>query len=251
MNFDDETLMAYADGELDERRRAEISAAIEQDPELARRVEKHRALRAEVAGAFAPLINQPVPERLRAAAQAPRAADAESHGNVVRFPARGTRPPPAPWSGREWTAMAASLVLGVMLAWRFLAPDSGEIATRDGVLMARGELAAALNTQLASNQPDDAAVLIGLTFKASDGGYCRSFVSRATSIAGLACHSGDDWRIATTQSVDLPEGDLRQAAGAMPSAILQAIESIRVDEPLDAAGERAALDSGWGAGAPR
>ena len=251
MNFDDETLMAYADGELDERLRAEIAAAIDKDPELARRVEKHRALRAEVARAFAPLLNQPVPERLRTAAQAPRAADAEARGNVVRFPARGARPPPAPWSGREWTAMAASLVLGVMLSWRFLAPDSGEIATQDGVLMARGELAAALNTQLASNQPDDAGVLIGLTFKASDGGYCRSFVSRATSTAGLACHSGEDWRIATTQSVNLPNGDLRQAAGAMPPAILQAIESIRVDEPLDAAGERAALDSGWGAGAPR
>ena len=175
----------------------------------------------------------------------------EARGNVVRFPARGTRPPPAPWSGREWTAMAASLVLGVMLAWRFLAPDGGEIATQDGVLMARGELAAALNTQLASSPPDGAAVLIGLTFKASDGGYCRSFVSRATSNAGLACHSGEDWRIATTQAVQLPDGDLRQAAGAMPTAILQAIEANRVDEPLDAEAERAARDSGWSAGAPR
>jgi hypothetical protein len=248
--YDDETLMAYADGELDERRRAEISAAMEQDPELARRVEKHRVLRAEVAGAFATLINQPVPERLRAAAQPPRSAEPESRGNVVRFPARGN-PPPAPWRGREWTAMAASLVLGVMLAWRFLAPDGGEIATRDGVLMARGELAAALNTQLASSQPDDAPVLIGLTFKASDGGYCRSFVSRATSTAGLACRSDEDWRITTTQSVNVPDGNLRQAASAMPPTVLQAIESSRMDQPLDAAEERAARDGGWRADAPR
>jgi hypothetical protein len=249
--YDDETLMAYADGELDERRRAEISSAMERDPELARRVEKHRALRAEVAGAFATLISQPVPERLRAAAQASRAAEPEARGNVVRFPARGTRPPSAPWSGREWTAMAASLVLGVMLAWRFLAPEGGEIGTRDGVLMARGALATALDTQLASSQPDDAPVLIGLTFKASDGGYCRSFVSRATSTAGLACHSGEDWRITTTQSVNVPDGNLRQAASAMPPTILQAIESSRADDPLDAAEERAARDGGWRAGAPR
>ena len=50
MNYDDETLMAYADGELDEVLAAEIAAAIEREPELARRVERHRALRA--AGQF-------------------------------------------------------------------------------------------------------------------------------------------------------------------------------------------------------
>jgi hypothetical protein len=243
--------MAYADGELDEVRRAEIAAAIEKDPELARRVEQHRALRAEVAGAFATLVNQPVPDRLRAAAQSPRASDA-ARGNVVRFPARAiTPPPPVPWGGREWTAMAASLVLGVMLAWRFLAPGGGDIATQDGVLMARGELASALDTQLASNQSGDAAVLIGLTFKASDGGYCRSFVARATSMAGLACRSGEDWRIGVIQSVNVPGGDLRQAASSMPPAILQAIESSWEGEPLDAAGERAARDGGWAAGVAR
>jgi hypothetical protein len=251
VSYDDETLMAFADGELEEPLRAEIAAAIAKDPELARRVEKHRALRAEVAGAFATLIDQPVPERLRAAAQPPRAPATEAHGNVVRFPARGTPPPPARWAGREWAAMAASLVLGVMLAWRFLAPGGGDIATQDGVLMARGDLAAALNTQLASNQPEDAAVAIGLTFKASDGGYCRSFVSRATSTAGLACRSGEDWRIGVIQSVTVPGGDLRQATSSMPPAILQAIESSWAGEPLDAAGELAARDAGWVAGTSR
>jgi hypothetical protein len=249
VSYNDETLMAYADGELDELRRAEIAAAIEKDPELARRIEQHRALRAEVAGAFAGLVNQPVPERLRAAALAPRASDA-AHGNVVRFPARGTPPRPAPWGGREWTAMAASLVLGVMLTWRFLAPDGGDIATQDGVLMARGDLAEVLNMQLASSQSDDAAVLIGLTFKASDGGYCRSFVARANSMAGLACRSGEDWRIGMIQSVNVPGGDLRQAASSMPPAILQAIESGSAGEPLDAAAERVARDAGWVTGAP-
>ncbi len=251
MIYDDETLMAYADGELDPQRRAEISAAMEQDPDLARRVAKHRALRAEVAGAFATVSSQPVPERLRTAAQAPRAAEPGARDNVVTFPARAARPPPASWSAREWSAMAASLVLGVMLAWRFLAPDGGEIVTQDGVLMARGELATALNTQLAGSQSDDAPVLIGLTFKANNGGYCRSFVSRATATAGLACHSGEDWHVATIQSVHVPEGNFRQAAGAMPPVILQAIESSRADDPLDAAEERAARDGGWRAGAPR
>jgi anti-sigma factor RsiW len=70
VNYDDEILMAYVDGERDERLSAEISAAMERDPALARRVERHRALRAKVAGAFTTVLDQPVPERLRAAARA-------------------------------------------------------------------------------------------------------------------------------------------------------------------------------------
>ena len=38
MTYDDETLMAYADGELDDARQAEIDAAISRDPDLARRM---------------------------------------------------------------------------------------------------------------------------------------------------------------------------------------------------------------------
>ena len=38
--------------------------------------------------------------------------------------------------------------------------------------------------QLASEQRGEEPVLIGLTFKARDGNYCRSFVLRATRTAG-------------------------------------------------------------------
>ena len=72
VNYDDETLMAYVDGELDAKLRAEIAAAVENDPALARRVEQHRALRARVAGAFAKVL-----ERTRSrAARGARAAAA-------------------------------------------------------------------------------------------------------------------------------------------------------------------------------
>jgi hypothetical protein len=249
VKYDDETLMAYADGELDEATSAEISAAIEQDPELARRVARHRALRGEIAGAFAGVIDQPVPDHLRIAAGGPRNEEASAQqsrrGNVVQFPARGSRVGAARWRGREWTAMAASLVLGGLIAWQFTARNAGDLGAPGGPLVARGELARALESQLASSPPENSPVRIGLSFKATDGSYCRSFVSQASSAAGLACREGSHWRVAFLESIDAAGPGMRQAATALTPALLQAVQS-RIDgEALDAAGERAARDAGW------
>jgi hypothetical protein len=244
VNLDDETLMAYADGELEPARRAEIAAALEKDPALAARVEKHRALRAKVAGAFAAVVKDPVPERLRVAA-GDAAPEQRVRGNVVQFPTRGNRASATPWRAREWLAMAASLVLGVVISWRAFAPENPEMITAShGGLAARGALATALDRQLASN-PAGGAVSIGLTFKARDGSYCRSFALRASGTSGLACRSGGEWRIPVTASADAAGGDIRQAASSIPSAVMQAIEARIAGDVLAAPEETKARDAGW------
>ena len=87
VNYGDEILMAYVDGELDAKLRAEIAAAIENDPALARRVEQQRVLRDKVAGAFAKVLSASG-SRPAHACRAGRAVA----GNVLQFPARtGTR----------------------------------------------------------------------------------------------------------------------------------------------------------------
>jgi len=249
VTLDDETLMAYADGELDAARRAEIAAALAADPALAARVEKHRAMRASVSSAFAPVLADPVPERLRAAAMgsaAPVAAAERARGNVVRFPSRGSRAPATPWRAREWLAMAASVLLGVAISWRAFSPTSPEtITASNGALVARGELAAALEGQLASNQANDAAVKIGLTFKARDGSYCRTFALAAGGTSGLACRANGEWQIPVTASADAAGGDIRQAAGSIPPAVLQAIEARIAGDVLTAPDEGKARDAGW------
>jgi hypothetical protein len=244
VNLDDETLMAYADGELEPAQRAQIAAALEQDPALAARVEKHRALRAEVSGAFAAVLTDPVPERLRIAATGIVAPAAR--GNVVRFPTRGNRAPATPWRAREWLAMAASVVLGVVIASRAFSPAGTEMITAStGALAARGALATALDQQLAGNQPNDGAVSIGLTFKARDGSYCRSFALRESGTSGLACRAGDEWRIPVVASADAAGGDFRQAAGSIPPAVMQAIEARIAGDALAAPEEAEARAAGW------
>ena len=243
MSYDDEILMAYADGELDVALRAEIAAALERDPALARRVEKQRALRADVGAAFSTVLAQPVPERLVAAADG--AAASAARGKVVQFPKRGAQSPGPRWRAREWLAMAASVLLGVVIAWRTITPEPGLMDSSGGALVARGALETALERQLASNQRSDEPVIIGLTFRARDGGYCRNFTLRTTGTAGLACRVGGNWQIPVTASTTVPGGGLNQASGAIPPAVLSAIEARIQGEPLDAAGEDNARLGGW------
>jgi len=243
VKYDDEILMAYADGELDPARRAEIDAAMAKDPGLAHRVEQQRALRARLAGEFSKVLDQPLPERLAAAARGGGAA-AAARGNVLQFPARSARAPSPPWRAREWFAMAASLLLGVLLSWRLLAPGSGLIEAGQDGLLARGELARALESQLASTQGGEEPVLIGLTFRTHDGAYCRSFVLRAAQTAGLACRAGSGWQIPATDSSPMPQGQMQQAS-SIPPAILRAIASRMEGVALDADAEQSAQLAGW------
>ncbi len=238
MNYDDETLMAYADGELDEVLTAEITGAIERDPALARRVEQHRALRAKVAGAFAAVLDQPLPERLSAAANGPARAE------VLQFPARSAPAQSLRWGVREWGAMAATLVLGVLLSWNFAPSGSTLISAHDGALVARGALANALDSQLASTQRAADAVQIGLTFKSREGGYCRSFLVRKAGTAGLACREDGEWRIPVTAAAQVPAEGLRQAS-SLPAVVLSAVDERIAGEALDAAGEENARLGGW------
>jgi len=244
--YGDEILMAYVDGELDAKLRAEIAAAVEIDPALASRVEHHRALRDKVAGAFAKVLSEPVPDRLARAARGAAAESAAGRGNVLQFPARAARAPAAPWRAREWAAMAASLFLGALISWRLLVPgDGAPLVAGEDALLAHGELARALDTQLASEQRGEEPVLIGLTFKAHDGNYCRSFVLRATKTAGLACRVGPEWQVPVTDSSAIPAGDMQQASSVVAPAILRAIEARGIGAALDADAEKSAQLSGW------
>ena len=69
MKISYQTLLAYVDNELDAAARAEVEAAIAADPELARRVEQQRSLRKLLGAAYGPVLEEPVPPRLLAAAQ--------------------------------------------------------------------------------------------------------------------------------------------------------------------------------------
>ena len=257
MSFTDDTLMAYADGELDEPARSEVERAVRADPALAARVAQHQALRADVFAAFAPIAEEPVPPALLAAAMpgkvsdlgAAREARSEARSEAQRA-ARGQ--PRRRWAWPEWGGMAASLAVGVLVGSLVLGGQGGAggshggASLADGALVAQGRLADALNTQLAGAgaAAGEGAVRIGVTFAATDGVLCRSFIAGAS--AGLACRSGEQWKLAVLAEADKSQGgDYRQAGSAMPAAVLEAIDARISGSALDAQAEQAARQRGW------
>ncbi len=67
-----EELHAFADGELDSERRAEVASYLETDPEAAARVAAYRAQNAALHGAFDSVLNETLTSALERAARRPR-----------------------------------------------------------------------------------------------------------------------------------------------------------------------------------
>jgi hypothetical protein len=243
MTFSEETVMAYADGELDAATRAAIEAAMATDPELTRRIAQHRALRQRLSGAFDAVLAEPLPERLLAAA---RGDVEERRATVVPL----KRAAAVRWSWREWSALAASLALGALLGpWLMRVGERTPLLSSDGAVPPRGMLAHALSEQLASNQPAAAPVQIGVSFRSRTGAYCRTFVLRDKNpLAGLACHERGGWQVeALARAESASAGaEYRAAGSALPAAIAGTLDAMIAGEPLDERGEAAARANGWG-----
>lgn len=247
MNYDDDTLMAYADGELDPAMRAEIARAIAQDPRLGAAVARHQALRQDVFAAFAGTLEEPVPARLQppAGARVHDLAAARSARTQEQAPARRQERGGWPlWT--QWGGMAASLAVGVLAG----ALGSGWFGGGDALLahgpagepLAGARLAEALDRQLAQDG-EQGQVRVGLSFVSQEGGYCRTFETGGSS--GLACREGHAWRVPVLADTPAQAGAYRQAAAQLPPAVLDAVDARIAGTTLDAAAEQAARARDW------
>lgn len=252
MTPDTEAVMAYVDGELDAHARVAFEAALANDATLRAAVERERALRTRLADAYDPVLAEPLPPALQATfAPASPVVDLAAVREKRRA-ATHAAPRGRAWRWPEWGAMAASLALGTAIGVWGIAPGGGEelVARRaDGTLVAHGALDEALTRTLAVD-PGRAGIALGLSFKARDGRYCRTFAIEATpaGTAGLACRGATAWELqalAPGPSGGVAPGGYRQAASALPPALLPQVERLRDGDALDADGERAARERGW------
>ncbi|GGK01152.1 anti-sigma factor family protein [Luteimonas terricola] len=249
MKIDDQALMAYADGELDPAEAARVEAMVASDPGLAEELARHRALQRRLSAAFDDMLDEPVPGHLLAAARGGDRATGGATGISAASPRREAHTQRRR-SWPRWGAMAASLLLGVLLAQGFHAHNARTdplVVDAGGRLHAQGRLAEALEARLASEPEATAEVSIGISFRDAGGRYCRSFVLRGKHAqAGLACRGEAGWQVPVTSEVAAaPGGELRLASTPLPAAVVAELDARIEGEPLDADAERAARAAGW------
>ncbi len=222
----EERIMAYADGELDAALRTAFEIEMQHDPALAEAVAAQKALRRRVAQAYAPILAEQVPAALLAAARR------GGPGSGRRFPG-----PPV------WAALAACLAIGVFVG-RIALPSGPLGPGPHGTLMARGELATALDRQLSGR---GGAIEISLSFRSRDGRVCRVFHSAADRLDGLACRESGRWaaQALARSDVTVAAGDYRMAASGVSPEVLAAADRMMAGDALDRREEAAARDGKW------
>jgi hypothetical protein len=217
-----EELAAYADGELDAAREAQVAAAVAADPDLKAQIDAHQALKAKLGAHFAPILDAPLPERLTVPLQH---RDAE----VIDFAAARNRRI-ARWSWIAAPALAAALALAVFVP-------------RGNDRYASGDLAETLDTQLVAAQPADAPTRILLSFRDEAGSYCRAFADEAQS--GIACRDADGWRLVTEGEGTAAQASEYRMAGNPAAETLERAQAMAAGPALDAQAERSARARGW------
>lgn len=234
--IDDELLIAYADGECGDADRERVEAALAAEPDLRERLERHRRVVARLNAHFGPTAEAPVPDRLTALLQ-------KQEADVIDFAAARQKRRGLPSWG-NFGAIAASLAVGVLAGQLALPGRGGIVESRQGTLIARGDLARALDTQLASTQDAGGAVRIGISFQDRSGRYCRSF--ETGGLSGIGCREGASWRLPLTHATAGEGGKTSyRQAGSGDSTVMEVATAMMRDGPFDAAKERKARDNGW------
>jgi len=222
-----EELAAFADGELPPARAAQVADAVAADPALAREVAAHRALKARLAGHFAPIAAEPVPDRLTTMLKPSEVVDFTAA--CERIERRRGIPR---WGWVVGPALAASLALAVFV------PRDGENAG-----YADAQLAAVLDDRLVAEQSPASETRVLLSFRNDAGDYCRAFSGIEAS--GIACRDAQGWKLEMRGAgTDADQSDYRMA-GAGDAEVMAKAQEMAAGPALDAGAEARAKAAGW------
>lgn len=252
--YDDEALMAFADGELPADEMARLRLAVQADPALAARVDLFTQTRAQVRGALRGTGDEQVPDALRRAVE--RMVDEADAAAKLQAPTMGAPSPTAANDAgkpKRWAMpLAASLAAVLAGAGGYLA-GTGLRAPSPGLAVA-GLDEADLPMHLASTPSGDATALgpngpvfraIG-TFEDGRGMLCREFelAGQSGRTIAVACRDDGTW------TVGFALAEPAATDGYAPASSLETLdaylESIGAAPPLAPEEERAALSRDTG-----
>lgn len=238
--YDDETLMAFTDGVLDEETSMRIEAALEQDPGLAERIAALAESRRAVRDLYAPLAERAVPAEMVARIEAMAAAAERPGATVVDLAARRAR---RPAFGRFAPAAIAASLAALLAAPAGYLAGRGEAPERIAVGSSVPAAVASLLDGLPSGErrtlEGTGEIRTIATFRSADGALCREFeVDGSSAFVTVACREDEAWRVAF--AVEAPLADGYAPAGAL-QALDAYLQAVSAGAPMSADEERAAL----------
>jgi len=236
-HYSDETLMAFADGELAAVEAEAVAQAVERDPSLAARVEalaEGRRLTKQAFAAYVPSESGALEARIRAMATK-AAAKPEP---VVRAPAANDNR----WILRAAAAAVAGIACAVAgyMAGASRPATVLQLAAGDAAPDAVAQALSSTPSGGSSDLPGGARFEAVASFRVGDT-LCREFrlVSGADATLAIACHTSGEW----TSSFALLTAS--GGSGYVPASGVGALDAYLVEaeagDPLDAAAEAAAL----------
>ena len=225
-----ESLNAFVDGELPPKEIERIAALLATRPELEAYVTQQEKLRATIK--MPSVMAQKPPQHL---VDAIFKSPVSWRWRLGRMRRGLTVRALAPVGG----ALALGLVIGVALK------PGGDFAMTNGQMVARGALADALDSRLASAGYDGSGARIGISFRNHVGQDCRTFTNG--NAAGLACRGEAGWTVGTLVNQAPESGGLYRMAGSeMPDSVRRAVAEAIEGAPFDSAAEARARANGWG-----
>jgi hypothetical protein len=245
-DFSDDDLSAYLDGEAAPALRAALDGASVADPALAARLSRMRSNDRRLSAAIDAELG-PMPDALLHALREPppRPATARRSMLGVRIGARWALP------------LAAAVLIGFVMGQALVRPrgEAVLVASNAAGVVAAPDLARSLsNARSGVALPGGAgAVRVALSFRSSDGRFCRQFGLRAAGAAstGVACRDTAGWRIEAWSADRLADNaaSLTAAGGPDDPVIAAALTRLGVADVLDQAGESAEIAATWAPGA--
>jgi hypothetical protein len=246
---DDEMLSALLDGALSPEDSARLEQRLDREPALRARLDALARANTAVRDAYAGVVDEPLPKELLTLLGAERV----SADNVVPI---GSRQPSEsksfmPLALAASIALAFGVALGILISPNRPSPDAIALAAAMGAVAPSTVLFDVLERAPSAESRELSAGVSAtpvLTFGTADGGYCREvdLASTAGTTQMLACRRDGAWRLVHTSYVvnSTTDGVYRPASGPSP-ALDTAIDELIDGAPLDAAAERALIESGW------
>ncbi len=242
MNFTDQQLSAYLDGELPEAEARVLEAALRTDAALRDALARLQNVDIVLTETLGDIIDEPVPEHIAALVADPEPAPAapEARRSVISLSAWRKR-----MSGLTMpVGLAASLMVGLIVGGQFsdLSVQEAESVMIAGEVDPGSALYAVLETAPSGATVSGLSPTLSFT---SETGVCREI--SAPSQRALACRAASVWTVlVVTHQTPSNAGAGYQTASAETSILFDVLaDQLMTGPPMAADIEAARIENGW------